>query len=387
MTDTPTNNKPSPKPSDKLAKDAITSLTTAQLALYAGWTMAVLYAAVPEPPPELGPAKLPTVHELSETQRRKVEAGRLHRLFDRLAEVLESTELKKASEGLQAEDGEFSAHLLEFHLTVLGVLAAAGLQLELAYELGRSLRDTVDPRADPGDSAHKDAPLAAAVGRQLARGRIAKLQEWLATLAAEFPPQVAAIVSASLGRWSDFADVTVGPSAASSQDPTSKNDFAKDMRDYLLRQGDVWLMLLVGAQSTSGLLTPEGYVAAGEAALRRSAKIIRSVLVHHWVAIVVLAAALGGVMYLAITQLGGASKVWTSIAAIGSTLGLSAQSVKSAISRLSSEAERPVLAAAEEDAKAWSVTTLPQAKANLTIMAKRKLRQSGVTPPAGLGRF
>ncbi len=351
---------------------AVTSLTTAQLALYAGWTMAVLNTTDPqqtgEPPP-----KLPTVHELSGPGRRKVELGRLQRVLDSLAELPRSSEITAKAEQVKPANDDFLDSLRQLHLTILGVLAAAGMELELAYELGRSLRDTVDP------------PLATTLALQLARGRIARLQESLATLSAEFPSQVTAIVSASMGKWSDFADVTVGSPAASDQTLADKNTFAGQMRSDLLRQGDVWLMLLVGARSTAGLLTPEGYVSAGEAALRRSARIVRSVLVHHWLAVVCLAAALGGVLYLAISQLGGASQVWTSIAAIGSTLGISAQSVKSAIGRLSTEAERPVFTAAEEDAKAWAITTLPQT--DLSRRKTRKLRKSGIAKPVGLGRY
>jgi hypothetical protein len=366
--------------------------------------MAVLYAVAPLPaadgspeagPPAAAPPELPAVEDLSEPDRRKVELGRLHLLLDGLSgrprsfaalagssALAESSALATTVAGVKATDPDFQARVRDLHVNVLGVLAAAGLQLELAYELGRSLRDTVDPCPDP---AHKEASLAPAVARQLARSRIAKLQEWLATLSAEFPPQAAAIVSASLGRWSDFADTTVGPWAEKHQKTADNSEMARQMRDCLLRQGDVWLMLLVGVQSTSGLLTPEGYVSAGEAALKRSARIVRGVLVHYWGAALCLAAALGGVLYLAAAELAGASQVWTSIAAIGSTMGISTQSIRSAISRLSTEAERPVLTAAEEDAKAWAITTLPQD--DLTPRAARKLRKSGIAKPVGLGRF
>lgn len=346
----------------------IEEANTAQLALYAGWTMAVLYAAVPRPAPG---GELPTVHELSEAERRAIELGRLQQLLDRLAELPGSSELKADVARMKPDDSDFPDRVRELHLAVLGAFAAAGLDLELAYELGRSLRDTVDPRE--------------AVARQLARGRIAILQEWLATLSAKFPEQVAAIVGVSLGRWSDFAEVTVGSSAAKRHKVSNKEKFAQEMGDYLLRQGDIWLMLLVGARSTDGLLTPEGYVSAGEAALRRSVRIVCGVLAHYWGVALCLAAALGGVLYLAVANLGGASQVWTSIAAIGSTMGISAQSIRSAIGRLSTEAERPVLVAAEEDAKAWAITTLPPA--HLTASATRKLRKSGIAKPVGLGRF
>jgi len=351
-------------------------LTAAQLALYVGWTMAVLYGAVPALAPGR-PPELPTVHELSKSERRAVELGRLQRLLASLADLQGSSSINTEAARIKADDSRFPARLRELHLTVLGVLAAGGLELELAYELGRSLRDTVDPRAD----SQRGETSEAAIARQLARSRIAKLQEWLATLSAEFPPQVTAIVGASMGRWSDFADVTVGPSAAKGQ----QAKFAVQIRDYLLRQGDVWLMLLVGVRATGGLLTPEGYVSAGEAALRRSARIVRGVLKHYWGAALCIGAALGGILYLAAAQLGGASQVWTSIGAIGSTMGISAQSIRSAIGRLSTEAERPVLTAAEEDAKAWAITTLPMS--DLSGSRMRKLRKSGIAKPVGLGRY
>ncbi len=135
----------------------------------------------------------------------------------------------------------------------------------LAYELGRSLRDTVNPPLE--NAADQDRPCPA-LARQFGRERIARLQEWLATLSAQFPQHAAAVVATSLGRWSELS------AATSTQ--LRKGDgrtVATAMCEYLLPQGDVWLLLLTGARSASGLLSPEAYVAAGEVALRRSAAI------------------------------------------------------------------------------------------------------------------
>jgi hypothetical protein len=374
---------------------AAATLTAAQLALYAGWTMAVLYVPVPpekrssarpdhrpgEAAPVTEPLGLPTVHELPEPKHTEVELGRLYRLLGRLAELPDCSDLTTKAPVIKAGEPDFQARLRDLHGSILEVLASAALELELAYELGRSLRDTVNPPMEAEDSGSP----AHALTRQLARARIAKLQEWLATLSAEFPSQAAAIVAASMGRWSDFTQVTMGTSAARRRKMAGPEKFAGQMGDYLLQQGDVWLMLLIGVRSTAGLLTPEGYVAAGETALSRSARIVRGVLAHYWGVLPFLAAALGGILYLAATQLGGAAQVWTSIAAIGGTLGISAQSIRSAIARLSTEAERPVFAAAEEDAKAWAITTMPHA--DLTPRGVRHLRKSGIAKTVGLGRY
>jgi hypothetical protein len=353
-------------------------LTAAQLALYAGWTMAVLRGQIPVPDTQDHTA-LPTVHELPPPERRAVELARLRRLLERLAELPGCAGLTRGDPFLAADDSAFTEGLEGLHLRILQELAAAGLELELAYELGRSLRDTANPPRDGGPAG----PPAQALARQLTRARVAQLQEWLAALSAEFPPQVGAIVAASLGRWSDFAEVTVGGSAKMRRG-TDEHEFAARMGTYLLQQGDVWLMLLIGARSTKGLLTPEGYVAAGEAALRRSASLIRGVIAHYWAVLVCIAAALGGVLYLAVTELGGAAQAWTSIAAVASALGVSARSVSSTLGRLTAEAERPVLAVEEEEVKAWAITTMP--RVDLTSRGVTQLRKAGVTKTVSLGR-
>ena len=98
-----------------------------------------------------------------------------------------------------------------------------------------------------------------------------------------------------------------------------------------------------------------------------------------------MAAALVGVIYLAVNNLGGAARVWTTIAAIGGSLGISARTITSAASRLTAEAERPVFTMAEEDAMAWAITTLPVV--GLTSLATQRLRQAGIRPQESLGRI
>src|SRR5262249_56753087 len=129
------------------------------------------------------------------------------------------------------------------------------------------------------------------------------------------------------------------------------------MENYVLQEGEVRLMLLIGARSTSGLLTPEGYVAAGEAALSRSARIVRGVLAHYWAVLLCVAVALGGILYLAAAELGGAAQVWTSIAAIGGAFGVTARSVSSAIGRVTAAPARPLLPPPAPPPKPWPITT------------------------------
>ncbi len=356
--------------------------TAVQLALHTGWTMAVLYGNIQAPPADDVP-QLPTVHELQPTERRELELNRLRHLLQDLATRpgLEESGLPTEVPVSGADEQALKDKLRKLNLAILEALAATQPELQLAYELGRSLRDTVNPPLEYAKDRSSPAP---ALARQLARGRISKLQEWLATLSSQFPQHAAAIVAASLGRWSEFAAVTVN-TATTRLKKADGSDVATMMCGYLLPQGDIWLMLLTGARSPSGLLSPEGYVAAGEMALHRSAAIVRGVLRRFGVALLIVAAALAGILYLSVNNLGGAAKVWTAIAAIGGSLGVSARTITSATSRLTAEAERPVFAMAEEDAMAWAITTLPPVR--LTSRGVQQVRRAGIAPTSSLGRI
>jgi hypothetical protein len=333
--------------------------------------MAVLYGKFAPIPMGEAPG-LPTANELNETDRRKLESERLEHLLRRLAAMpgFAESSLPTDVPGHDGNEEAWEEALRRLNLDILCALAATRQEARLAYELGRSLRDTANPR-----DQHPPKPT---LSRVFARDRIATLQGWLAELSTHFPPQTAVVVATSLGRWNEFATVTAGKSGDSTKP-------AETMYQYLLRQGDLWLMLLTGAYTTSGLLSPEGYVAAGRLALRRSAAIVRGILKHYWVALLVGAIALGGILYLAVTYLGGAAKVWTSITAIVGSLGITVQAVTSTIARLAAEAERPVFAAAEEDVMAWAITTLPSLR--LPPREVRRLRKAGIAASNSLGRI
>jgi hypothetical protein len=257
-------------------------------------------------------------------------------------------------------------------------LACAGRQVELAYQLGRSLRDTVNPPLKNSED------FAGAVKAQLQRQRTSKLQQWLTTLSPDLPADTGQLVGISLGRWSTFVSTIFGDAPGALKNGSSSNEVAERTKTALLDQGDVWLNLLTGSESTDGLLTPEGYVAAGEAAPSRTVRIVRRVLLHYWVALVVLAFALAAILYISARYLGGAAKVWTQIAAIAGSLGVTAKGIGSNVSRLSEGAERPIYQAEELDAKVWALTSLPTVSLNL--QGVHGLRQAGIQRSQPLGR-
>jgi hypothetical protein len=340
--------------------------TTAQVALEIGWTMAVLFGRMDDPATG-GEDHLPTVNELPADQRMDLELVRLRHLLSVLANLREfAGSVAPELPALDHRAADFGEGLERFNLSLLAATALAGPAVELAYQLGRSLRDTANPPLEPSDAN----PLVSALARQLSRGRVARLQEWLAVLASQLPQQSADVVAISLGRWSEFAEVALRQSMTwtktlrrprwrsnTDQDITR---VAQDMADYLLAQGDVWKMLLV-ARDTRRLVSAEALVAVTDAVLIRSRRMVASILKRYWAALFGVAAAAGGAVYLAVADLSGAAMVWAIIGTIVGAISISVRIVTSVLATIVAGAERPVFSLSQVEAMAWASTTLPQA--------------------------
>jgi hypothetical protein len=387
------------------------------VALETGWTMAVLFGQLSSGAND--GQVLPTEHELSERDRVHVELTRLSCLLTTLKKAIpqDGHQITTNVEPLQKAYGEQSTSsknghgtsqlgmskaglneaLLPINVGLLADLACASREVELAYQVGRSLRDTANPPSPmplalpPGaESPGATAPSVDRLGERdrlhvLEHDRVAVIQEWLKSLGPHLPADSAAVVSKSLGRWSDFASTAFDDKTPGRlRSPAQTNSVADEMIESILRQGDVWLSLLTGQQATAGLLTPEGYVAAGEAALGRSARIVVRVVQHYWAALTVLVLASAAVISLAAWFLGGAGMVWTQIAAIAGSLGITAKGIATATGKLVREGEQPIYAVAKQDAIAWAVTNLP--RADLTSRGVWRLRRRGVRASAPLGK-
>jgi len=378
------------------------------LAVDIGWTMAVLFG-------QLRPGsvrdRLPTEHELPPDQRAQLEVARVNSLLVRLGALLPASpaspaaaptvpQLNLAAQGDGDAGGGYATTgrpddsvreaLANANLDILKWLARAGREFGLAYQLGRSLRDTANPplrgRTDTA-AAHAEAARQAVV-KQLSRSRVSTLQEWLSTLAPRLPADSAAIVSASIGRWCDVATMIFDPTTPGRlRSSQSTPDVAVELVQSLLPQGDAWVNLLVGAESSEGLLTPEGFVAAAEAALGRSARIIRRIAVHYWFVLLILVIAVAAALYFADRDISGAGKIWTQIAAVSGGLGITVKGMGSAMARFSADAEKPIFGLEKIDAMAWAVTTIPgSVQKKLNGQGVRVLRRSGIPAPGPLGR-
>jgi hypothetical protein len=364
-----------------------------------GWTMAGL-ASLTVSDVDIGDIQrlLPTEYELGRVRRAGVEATRLGCLTATLtAQCLSSQERMPANEivALQGDLKEeaptwskIKDDLITVHMKFLEAFACAGRPLLLAYQLGRSVRDTVlsPATARTSELNAKGMPKTIrALQDEFNKSRITTLQEWLATLAPHFPANGAGAVKTSLGRWSEWVSASFDDSAPGAlRQGQTKDSLANKGAPMLLRQGDTWLSILVGTQNLNGVLTPEAYLAAGESALSRSARIIRRVVFHYWLALVILVLAAAGLTALSAEYLGGAGRVWTDIAVVGGALGITAKGIASRIGTLAEAGEKPIYQAAELDAIAWAITTLPDTRLNSEGV--HILRKSGIRPSAPLGR-
>jgi hypothetical protein len=385
----PVDNSPAPGPAEGNSQPPQSGAIS--LAVEIGWTMAVLFGTLRDRPNQ--PAvtdRLPTEHELAPADRRDLEDKRVNTLLARLGEQLpgspgpqQDVPQVRLLEAAVVPDATSDQEVLaQRNLDILEWLASAGRDYGVAYQLGRALRDTADPPV-PAGGAVRDVLLT-----QFSRARVSRIQEWLSTVQPYLPQNSAAIVSRSIGRWSDLVATIFDKSAPGRLrrfGGQTEPDVADKLAGSLLPQGDAWINLLTGAKSAQGLLTPEGYVAAGEAALSRSARIVKRIAAHYWFLLVILAIALGAVLYFAASGIRGAGLAWTQIALVTSALGTAIRGLTTAVGRFSGQAERPVFGLEEIDAMAWAVTTFPT-PLKLDAAGVRALRRAGIPPAGPMGR-
>ncbi|HLX88870.1 MAG TPA: hypothetical protein VKR22_10510 [Acidimicrobiales bacterium] len=361
--------------------------------------MAVLYGHI-EAHPRRNDA-LPSENEMPSDQRIAVELKRLECLLDSAGTSYPSSESMPDVESLRSEIEKDTTEsgrrvaLGSFNVELNKAFACLGRNVQVGYQLGRSLRDTANPPAKPPEAASSDddSKQNEEIAAQFARTRIATLQAWFRATAPDLPKDSAVVVSGSMGKWADFVEVALGlprerraPRSKGRARPRGRPKVtAGHLRSYLLRQGDVWINLLTGTESTDGLLSPEGYVMAAEAAVTRAARLVGRVLRHYWGAILAIAAALAAVLSLSAVYLpNGAGRTWTQILSILGSFGITTRGVGSTLGKLTQEGAKPVYAIEEQEVKAWAITSLPPATLGPIRIAR--LRHAGIGKSRQLGR-
>jgi hypothetical protein len=338
----------------------------------AGWLIAQLHGPILTRP-VTAEAPLPTVRELARADRVALTFDQLDALLagplgsplaPQHGQPVVTTETLRGAWNADKPDSldDLQTAVRKLHAALLERLTVADSAVGSAYSLGRSLSDSCWLPHTRDDFEH-----------EFNKYRLANLQSWLADLAPRLPRLAAAAVSAGLDHWAAWLSVH-GNLDWNSDGPAVQN--------AARAQGERWRSLLAGDKEPASLLSPEGYVEAGEAALRRAGTIIRRAVVAFWIPLAVVGLATALALFLSIRYSSGTAKVWTSIVSLAAGLGVTGKGLQSATKRLAADASKPLLELADGDAIAWAATCLPAITTSRG--QQRRLRQQGVAPSSGL---
>ncbi len=355
-----------------MAVDAAGSQTPPAGSVFSlGWLMAQLYGPLQHRRARDTSAHLPTVAELDADHQMDLA-------FLELKDLLRPYP-GRSSAGIETawnspEHEGFTAAVTALHLELLKQLVRDRQQLN-AYQLGRALNDTCWL---PNEQAGADFFL-----REFNRHRLATLQTWLAQASGVLPPLSAATVSRSLQNWQDWADINASKIKAGW--PTAHRSVVAALRN----QAAAWHALLAGNADTSGQTGVDAWVHAGQSILRTARLLMLAAFRRFWPVMVILAAATGGLLYLAIANSSGTAKVWTSLVTVAAALGVSGGTLRAAAKKAASGIEQDIWHTANLDAQAWSATwlpTLPQTRLQQYRLASRGVdtpqARNGLEPPA-----
>jgi hypothetical protein len=393
------------------------------VAVDVGWTMGVLFGMsrhsfIKDWPPVVD--RVSVEAELPLLDRKGLEVERVNHLLNRLGalfrgspgpaadlagppQVYLGSSAEASADAAQQSDQEI---LAQANLAVIEWLARAGREFSMAYQLGRALRDAADPpvrlegprkeddkqeiaartralvqqpdgNMKPEDQAEWEYAVRDALVKHLSRSRVSVIQELLSVLSNYLPVNSAAIVSVSIGWWSDLIRTIFdkdSPGGLLRFSGESELGVAGELTNSLLSQGDAWINLLVGAMSASGLLTNAGY-----------ARIINKTILRYFYMVLLVVAVLVSALYFINQEISGVGKVLAMIAAIASAIGVSAKEITNAIARFSVKAGQPLLDMLTIEAMAWTAATIPDGL-KLNFSGVRALRRSGIPPSGPSGR-
>jgi hypothetical protein len=246
-----------------------------------------------------------------------------------------------------------------------------------AYQLGLSLSDLawLPVIAAPGEDSPASRP--SALLGLFARSHLATLHTLLSGAGRQLPPGAGTIVSRSLDNWADWIDVNSARIKSPGADAWSAD------ADVVLRalrvQGWVWRSVLIADPEVTVQPGMGAWVQAGSS-IARAIRMIGAVVVRRfWPLLVLGLVALGGLLYLVISSLSGASQVWASLVTVAAVVGSGAWGVGSGISQAFTGVGYEIWNAAKTDAAAWGVTWLPALTS--TTVERAKLEVRGVAMP------
>jgi hypothetical protein len=278
----------------------------------------------------------------------------------------------------QYSQGAFLAAIAGLNQAILDHFADDPERL-CAYQLGLALSDLVwlPYIPEPGRDPDPDAARPSALFGQFARPQMAGLKTLISGAGSQIPPAAGAVVSRSLDNWADWLDVNMPNIQLSGTDKWSPNG-ATVLR-ALRVQGWVWRAVLIADPEVTVSPSMSAWVQAATKIAQAAQKVSGVVVRRFWPVLVVLLAILGGLLYLVISNLSGASEVWASMVTVAAVVGCGGAGLGSGVSRALGGVGFDVYSAAKVDAEAWGVTWLPALVP--TTMERAKLNSRGVAPP------
>ncbi len=184
-------------------------------------------------------------------------------------------------------------------------------------------------------------------------------------------------MSRSLDNWADWIDVNSARIKSSGADTWSGE--AEVVLDALRVQGRVWRSVLIADPQVAVQASMGAWVQAGSSIARLVQKISGVILRRFWPIVVIGLAVLGGLLYLVISKLSGASQVWASLVTVAAIVGSGTWGLGSGVSQALGGIGYEIWAAAKLDAAAWGVTWLPALTA--TTAERFQMERRGVAMP------
>lgn len=310
--------------------------------------------------------QLPQVADLDLPRRRQLALTDLGDLLGSVAAGVSAQDVKDAGLAANFDGGAFQSNVQDLHQAILDGLVGDDQQIS-AYQLGLALSDTCwVPSATAGPESFMV---------MFQRGQVASLQTWLASAGSTITSSSAAIVGKSLENWQDWIEVN----AKTITQAWNSQDQVAEILKALHIQALVWYSVLVGDPQTSGGPTMNAWIQVSTSVVRAARRVTVSVFRRFWWLILLIAAVIAGVLFLVIVTLHGASRVWASLVWVGSTVGGTGLSLRSAVGKAVSGVGSEVWGAARADAAAWNATWLPTL--TQTGSQRRSLERAGVAMP------
>lgn len=339
-----------------------------------GWDMTYLFTYVGEEGERLPdvPDRLPSLARLEERKRSLIRLDRIRGPVTRFGPWFKSAGVREIPKVDKIEKQIKSGHrreevrdsLCDLHYALMRAFSTADNRLAKAYRLGRSLATTCHAVADEQDLRDEFDP-----------HRLARLDEWLADLASQFPPHTSRPVRLSLSAWRDWVAVPFvnRNEAGDSPDGWKRGrfryfgygerllDWERDgvrVQQTLRRQGDIWRALLSGEKKGEAMLELPDFINAAQKVPNRTLRLLGVLLTPLLVSV---GLACGGVL-LALSEEG----LWQSIVGFGAicvgvagTVRFTWQGPMDSLRRSTAELKKPLWGAVLDEEIADAITRKP----------------------------